>query len=92
MKSIQKCVRLSEESVRYIDSYPGENFSAKLENLALDVDQRRQLVSDLGSVLMDKQDELRKLSNRIRGYRALDSRLVPLIDALLVVLGESCNT
>lgn len=93
MKSIQKCVRLSEEAVRYIESYPGENFSSKLENLAVDVDERRQLVSDLDVQLSTKQDELRALNKKIRGYRTMDARLMSLIDALLSVLGEEriCN-
>lgn len=93
MKSVQKCVRLSEAAVCYIEAYPGENFSSKLENLAVDVDERRQLVSDLDVQLSTKQDELRALNKKIRGYRAMDARLGPLIDSLLSVLGEgsTCN-
>jgi hypothetical protein len=42
MKSNQKCVRLSDRVLKYIDGYRGENFSQKLENYVLDVEERRE--------------------------------------------------
>lgn len=89
MKPVQKCVRLSEEAVRYIEDYPGDNFSSKLENLVLDIEHRRSELSELDKQLSSKRDELRALTDRIRGYRTVDSRLLPLVNALLSVLGDS---
>lgn len=89
MKPVQKSVRLSEEAVRYIEAYPGDNFSAKLENIVLDVDRRRSELAGLVKQLSSKRDELRALTDRIRGYRTVDARLLPLVNALLGVLGDS---
>lgn len=89
MKPVQKCVRLSEEAARYIEDYPGDNFSSKLENLVLDIERRRSELSELDKQLSSKRSELRSLTDRIRGYRTLDSRLLPLVNALLSVLGDS---
>lgn len=88
MKPVQKCVRLSEEAVCCIENYPGDNFSSKLENLVLDLDLRRKELAELDKQLCSKRGELHSLTERIRGYRALDARLEPLMAALLSLLGE----
>ena len=38
MKNNQKCVRLSDRVLKYIDGYRGDNFSEKLENYVLDTE------------------------------------------------------
>ena len=40
-KTNQKCVRLSDKVTKYIEQYRGANFSEKLENLVLDMEERR---------------------------------------------------
>lgn len=91
MKPVQKCVRLSEEAARYIEAYRGDNFSSKLENLVLDIERRRSELSELDNQLSHKRAELSALSDRVRNYRNVDARLVPLVDALVLILGDSCN-
>lgn len=39
MKNNQKCVRLSDRVTKYIEAYRGGNFSEKLENLVLDMEE-----------------------------------------------------
>lgn len=89
MKPVQKCVRLSEEAARYIEGYPGDNFSSKLENLVLDVERRRSELAELDSQLSRKRTELSALSEKIRRYLTVDARLSPLITALISLLGDS---
>lgn len=89
MKPVQKCVRLSEEAARYIEDYPGDNFSSKLENLVLDRERRRSELADLEEHLDRRRSELWSLSDRIRGYRTVYSRLGPLINALVQILEDS---
>lgn len=89
MKPVQKCVRLSEEAARYIEAYPGDNFSSKLENLVLDIERRRSDLVELEKQLSSKRSELRRLTHKICGYRTVDARLAPLVDALLGVLWDS---
>lgn len=89
MKPVQKCVRLSEEAARYIEDYPGDNFSSKLENLVLDRERLLSELSELDKQLSSKRDELGALSEKIRGYRTIDIRLTSLIAALVSVLGDS---
>ena len=39
MKNNQKCVRLSDETLKYIESFQGEGFNQKLENMVTFVSQ-----------------------------------------------------
>lgn len=89
MKPVQKCVRLSEEAARYIEDYPGENFSSKLENLVLDRVRLLSELDELDKQLSSKRAELSGLIEKIRGYRTIDLRLTSLIAALVSVLGDS---
>ena len=87
MKNNQKCVRLSDKVVKYIDSYRGSNFSEKLENYILDTEERRdQLVLDwnrLQAMVNDKRQELEKVRSRIRNISQVDQRFHSLVIALL---------
>lgn len=90
MKTNQKCVRLSDRVVKYIDGYRGSNFSEKLENLVLDTEEKHeQLVLDwnrLQAQISDKHAEMREVQERVRRMRNLDVRLGPLIQELLALL------
>lgn len=86
-KTNQKCVRLSDGVTRYIEQYRGDNFSEKLENLVLDMEERReQLVQDwdrLQAQISDKHHEMAVIQERVKKLREVDRRLGPLVDSLL---------
>lgn len=90
MKSNQKCVRLSDRVVKYIDGYRGENFSQKLENYVLDTEERReQLVLDwerLNAEIQDKRRELAAVRSRIEKAAQVDQRFQTLTAALLELM------
>ena len=87
MKNNQKCVRLSDRVLKYIDGYRGDNFSEKLENYVLDTEERReQLVLDwdrLQAEIQDKRRDLDTLRSRIRKLSEVDRRFAALTTALL---------
>lgn len=86
-KTNQKCVRLSDRVTKYIEQYRGDNFSEKLENLVLDMEERRdQLVQDwerLQAQITDKHREMVNVQERVKKLREADRRLGPLVDSLL---------
>lgn len=86
-KTNQKCVRLSDRVVKYIEQYRGDNFSEKLENLVLDMEERRdELVQDwecLQAQISDKHHEMVMIQDRVKKLREVDRRLGPLADSLL---------
>lgn len=86
-KTNQKCVRLSDRVTKYIEAYRGDNFSEKLENLVLDMEERREeLVQDwdrLQAQISDKHHEMAAIQDRVKKARELDRRLVPLINSVL---------
>ena len=87
MKNNQKCVRLSDRVLKYIEGYRGDNFSEKLENYVLDTEERReQLVLDwnrLQAEIQDKSRDLDTLRSRIRKLSEVDRRFSALTTALL---------
>lgn len=87
MKNNQKCVRLSDQVVKYIESYRGNNFSEKLENYVLDTEERRdELVLDwerLQAAINDKRNDLQSLRSKFEKVSQVDQRFRPLVDALL---------
>lgn len=87
MKSNQKSVRLSDRVVKYVDGYRGANFSEKLENIVLDMEERHEeLVLDwnrLQAQISDKHEEMKKIQEHVRRARVVDQRFAPLIEALL---------
>lgn len=89
-KTNQKCVRLSDRVTKYIEQYRGDNFSEKLENLVLDMEERRdELVQDwnrLQAQISDKHHEMTVIQDRVKKIRELDRRLVPLINSVLDLL------
>lgn len=90
MKNNQKCVRLSDRVTKYIEAYRGDNFSEKLENLVLDMEEKHdQLVLDwnrLQAQISDKHAEMREIQEHVRRMRNLDVRLGPMIQELLALL------
>ena len=90
VKRNQKCVRLSDRVLRYIEAYRGDNFSEKLENYILDTEERReQLVMDwnrLQAEISDKRRDLTALRGRISKTSQIDQRFSSLVAALLELM------
>lgn len=90
VKSNQKCVRLSDRTVRYIEAYRGDNFSQKLENYVLDTEERReQLVLEwnrLQAEIQDKRRELEILRGKVLKTSQVDQRFGSLVTALRELL------
>ena len=90
VKRNQKCVRLSDRVLRYIEAYRGENFSEKLENYILDTEERReQMVMDwerLQAQIQDKRQELEMLRSKLRQTCQVDQRFASLVSALLELM------
>ena len=83
-KTNQKCVRLSDRVTKYIEQYRGANFSEKLENLVLDMEERRdELVQDWNQLQADKHHEMVMIQDRVKKLREADRRLGPLVESLL---------
>ena len=65
-------------------------FSEKLENLVLDMEERReQLVQDwerLQAQISDKHHEMVRIQDRVKKLREVDRRLEPLAESLLDLL------
>ena len=59
-KDISKSIRLSQEDFDFIDSYPGESFSEKLDNMII----------LMRSEVPRKLDEVRRIDNSIKAKRA----------------------
>lgn len=86
-KRNQKCVRLTDRVTKYIEDYRGDNFSSKLENLVLDMEERReQLAQDwdrLQAQISDKHREMAAIQERVKKLREVERRLGPLVDSVL---------
>lgn len=93
MKNNQKCVRLSDRCLKYIENYRGDNFSNKLENLILDYEEKHDaMVLDwehLQAHINDKHAELVRIQQRCRQLLEVETRLKPLADALKALLTDA---
>ena len=93
-KTNQKCVRLSDRVTKYIEAYRGDNFSEKLENLVLDMEERREdLVQDwnrLQAQISDKHHEMVAVQERVRMLHQIEPRLDSLVESLLDLMELSC--
>lgn len=58
-KDIAKSIRLSQEDFDFIDSYEGETFSEKLDNM----------IAMMHTTLPEKQKELQRIENTIQAKR-----------------------
>ena len=91
-KANQKCVRMSDKVVRYIEQYRGDNFSEKLENYILDTEERReQLVQDwdrLQAEISQKRQQLRSIRDRVEKISRAEQRMQPFVNCLLDIFKE----
>lgn len=90
VKRNQKCVRLSDRVLKYIEAYRGNNFSEKLENYILDTEERRdQMVMDwerLQAKILDQRRDLQQLHSRIQKTSQVDRRFSALVQDLLELM------
>lgn len=88
----QKCVRMSDRVVQYIEQYRGDNFSEKLENYILDTEERReQLVQDwdrLQAEIGQKRRQLRSIRDRVEKISRAEQRMQPFVNCLLDIFKE----
>lgn len=74
MKKVnQKCVRLTDETLDYINTFPGEGFNRKLENMVELIGKREKNIKNNIKVLEKKRDtilrdieELCKIKNKLQ--------------------------
>lgn len=83
----QKSVRLSDEVLNYINSYPiGDNFSQKLENIVLYVckneNSMKERLSSLNFEIDFKRHELLDIKNNISGLRDVNMKMDILLAAV----------
>ena len=90
MKTNQKSIRLSDKSCFYIESYRGQSFNEKLENLVEDyIGRHDRMVKELELMqahVADKRDEMKRVQARLEKLRQVDVRVQPLVDSLLALL------
>lgn len=91
-KSVSKSVRMTPRVHKAIEDYRGEGFNEKLANLVTDfLDHRDELQQDwerLNAAVADKHTELKQVQARLRKVRDIETRLQPLVDAVLDLIKE----
>ena len=69
-KSINKSVRLTPKVYNYIDSYPGDGFNEKFENIILEAmeleEERKKRIKALDDMIADKLDDYNTLRDKIK--------------------------
>ena len=86
MKNISKSVRLSKEVYEYIDSFEGEGFNQKFENIILfsmkHEEQKRKRLEELDKLVSIRSEELNKLNSNLSKVRSETSRYLYAIRQL----------
>ena len=69
-KSINKSVRLTPKVYNYIDSYQGNGFNEKFENIILEAmeleEERKKRIQALDDMIADKLDDYNTLRDKIK--------------------------
>ena len=86
MKNISKSIRLSKKVYDYIDSFEGEGFNQKFENIILfameQEDQKRKRVKELDNLISVRSEELTKLNSNLSAARSETRRFLSAIREL----------
>ena len=86
MKNISKSIRLSKKVYDYIDSFEGEGFNQKFENIILfameQEDQKRKRVKELDNLISVRSEELTKLNSNLSAARSETRRFLSAIRGL----------
>lgn len=82
-KNLSKSIRLSQEVFDYIDQAPGKGFNEKFENIILEAKtgeaERRKILADLDSRILERQRYLKELFERYRHLNNFFSRVLHLM-------------
>ena len=77
-KDISKSIRLSQEDFDFIDSYPGESFSEKLDNMIalmhVTIPQKLVEVERIDNTINAKRAEFRRLSRYVEDLKDIVTR------------------
>ena len=77
-KDISKSIRLSQEDFDFIDSYPGDSFSEKLDNMIImmrsELPRKLEEVRRIDNTLNAKRSEFRRLSQYMSDLHELVAR------------------
>ena len=80
MKNISKSIRLSKKVYDYIDSYDGDSFNEKFENIILfAMENDKQLekrVKELDYIISLRNEELNTLNNKLQKARLETSQFL----------------
>ena len=86
MKNISKSIRLSKKVYDYIDSFEGEGFNQKFENIILfameQEEQKRKRVQELDNLISVRSEELTKLNSNLSKARSETRRFLSAIRGL----------
>ena len=86
MKNISKSVRLSKKVFDYIESFEGEGFNQKFENLVLFVmkeeEQKRKRLAELDKLISTRSEELNKLNANLYTARSETKRFCQVLREL----------
>lgn len=82
MKSNQKCVRMSDEVLEYVNQFQGEGFNQKFENLVLYFKKTEQKYKEnlnlLNREISKKQEVTRKLNGKINNLIEIEGCLTSI--------------
>lgn len=80
MKNISKSIRLSKKVYDYIDSYVGDSFNEKFENIILFAMENDKLlekrVNELEYIISLRNEELNTLNNKLQKARLETSQFL----------------
>ena len=86
MKNISKSVRLSKKVFDYIESFEGEGFNQKFENIVLftmeEEEQKRKRIADLDKLISVRSEELNKLNSNLYVARSEAKRFCQVLREL----------
>jgi len=71
-KNNQKCIRISDETLEYINSFPGNGFNQKLENMVAYVHKNEDRIK---KQIADLEKRKEKLEKDIREYANIGDKL-----------------
>ena len=86
MKNISKSVRLSNKVYQYIESFEGDGFNQKFENIVLfaleQEDKKRKQLADLDKLISTRSEELTRLNSNLSKARSETRRFLTSIREL----------
>lgn len=79
MKNNQKCVRMSDEVLEYVNRFPGEGFNQKFENMVLYFKKSepglKKRLDALNREIQNRQAAIRALDGKISGLQGIERGL-----------------